>query len=66
MLVFFPESGRGVRPIVSAPMPMRIWGRPRQPIGAPWEAGHDRRFFWGKVDREYEKAGWLHNACAAL
>ncbi|CAK0852347.1 unnamed protein product, partial [Prorocentrum cordatum] len=64
--VFFPESNGGVRPIVNGPLPMRIRGSPRQPIGALWEAEHDRRFFRGKVDREYEKAGWLHNACAAL
>ncbi|CAK0798268.1 unnamed protein product [Prorocentrum cordatum] len=39
---------------------------PEQPIGALWEAEHDRRFSRGKMDRECEKAGWLHNACAAL
>ncbi|CAK0850315.1 unnamed protein product [Prorocentrum cordatum] len=66
VLVFLPESEGGVRPIVNSPLPMRIWGSPRQPIGALWEAEHDHRFFKGKVDREYEKAGWLHNACAAL
>ncbi|CAK0875090.1 unnamed protein product [Prorocentrum cordatum] len=33
---------------------------------ALWEAEHDCRFFWGKADRGCEKAGWLHNQCAAF
>ncbi|CAK0880085.1 unnamed protein product [Prorocentrum cordatum] len=66
MPVFFPQSDGGVRPTVNGPRLMRIWGSPRQPVGALWEAEHDHRVFWDKMDRKFDKASWLRSACAAF
>ncbi|CAK0799336.1 unnamed protein product [Prorocentrum cordatum] len=66
MPVFIPHADGGVRPIVNGPLPMRIWGSPRQPVDALWEAEHDHRFFRGNMDRKFDKAGRRRSARAAV
>ncbi|CAK0891679.1 unnamed protein product [Prorocentrum cordatum] len=56
----------GVRPIVNSPPPMRIWGSPRQPTSALWEAERDHRLLGGKMARKCYKAGWRRSARAAV